>query len=297
MPTTIRTRCPAKINLALSVGAPADNGYHPIASWMVTVDLFDDLLLERLDDDDQSRYTIGWADDAPQPTTIDWPTGSDLIVRAHRLLEAHVGGRLPIRATLTKRIPVGAGLAGGSSDGAGMLKAIDRLFDLKLGDASLTAMASELGSDLAFFFSTGSAIITGYGERLEPGPPMGSADPLHLALIMPPLHCNTGAVYRAFDERRPDARVDEADVRAAAGPPLAPFNDLAAPACDVEPRLATLRRSIADATGRPVHITGSGAAMFIVTDDAADAEAMAKAARSVDAGLAARAVSTIAPPT
>lgn len=321
--TTLAARCPAKVNLALSVGAPAANGYHPIASWMVAVDLFDDLALTRLDGRDaaeanpadapgpggpaepagDSTYDIAWADDAPQPTPIDWPVESDLIVKAHRLVEAAVGRSLPVAARLRKRVPVGAGLAGGSSDGAAMLAGLDRLFALNLGDGAMIELASRLGSDLAFFFSTGSAIVGGFGERLEPWPAPEEAGPVHLALLMPPLHCGTGAVYRAFDAMSPGASVDEASVRAAAGPPIAPFNDLAEPACAVEPALAEVRRVIARAVERPVHVTGSGAGLFIVADDGAEAAYLAAAAQAaapapsgVAPALAARAVKTIALP-
>jgi 4-diphosphocytidyl-2-C-methyl-D-erythritol kinase len=127
--------CPAKVNLALSVGGPTPDGYHPIASWMVAIDLADELTLERADGD--STYDIAWSDDALRPSPIDWPLESDLIVKAHRLVEAEIGRPLPARATLRKRIPVGAGLAGGSTDGAAMLKALRQLFDLDLPDQRL----------------------------------------------------------------------------------------------------------------------------------------------------------------
>ena len=113
---------------------------------------------------------------------------------------------------------------------------------------------------------------------------------------MPPLHCNTGAVYRAFDEWRPEGSVDAEAARAAAGPPITPFNDLAEPACRVEPQLRGIRETIAETTGRPVHVTGSGAAMFIVAEDAADAQTLAQRAASRAPALAGRAVRTIALP-
>jgi len=101
MNRTITIRCPAKVNLALSVGAPTTDGYHPIASWMVAIDLFDELTVEAIDG--PSRFEIGWADDAPQPSEIDWPIESDLIHKAHRMVERRVGGPLGIGDCVTRR--------------------------------------------------------------------------------------------------------------------------------------------------------------------------------------------------
>jgi 4-diphosphocytidyl-2-C-methyl-D-erythritol kinase len=179
--------CPAKVNLALSVGGPTPDGYHPIASWMVAIDLADELTLERADGD--STYDIAWSDDALRPSPIDWPLESDLIVKAHRLVEAEIGRPLPARATLRKRIPVGAGLAGGSTDGAAMLKALRQLFDLELTDQKSIDLSMQIGSDLAFFFSSGSAIVTGRGEGLREAP---IDEPIHLCLILPEFGCPPG---------------------------------------------------------------------------------------------------------
>jgi len=89
---------------------------------------------------------------------------------------------------------------------------------------------------------------------------------------MPNFGCPTGAVYRAFDQLSPGATVDEVAVeRCVAERPLQPFNELAAAACRVQPHLIHLRSRVAELTGRAVHITGSGAGMFIVAADAEDA--------------------------
>ncbi|MHB1156390.1 MAG: 4-(cytidine 5'-diphospho)-2-C-methyl-D-erythritol kinase [Phycisphaerales bacterium] len=275
----MKLQCPAKLNLALSVGAPrrgrliapatGSGEYHPITSWMVTVNLFDDLAVEPGEGD--STFDIAWADDAPQRSPIDWPVEKDLIYRGHQLIEQHVGRRLPVKVTLRKRIPVGAGMAGGSTDGAGMLKAVNEVFDLRLPRQTLIDFAMRLGSDLAFFFTSGGALVTGRGEGLEPQP--GRA--MSLVLVLPPLHCPTGAVYRKFDELSPDARVDEQAVREVIAGRREPFNDLAAAAMAVEPKLALLRDNLQKKLGRTLHITGSGAAMFVVAKNAADAAGLA----------------------
>lgn len=281
MTQPLTVQCPAKINLALAVGGPrSGDGYHPICSWMIQVSLYDQLTVEPLVRNPKSEYHIRWASDAPQPSPIDWPIEKDLIVKAHRLLERQAGRELPLRATLNKRIPVGAGMAGGSTDGAAMLQAVNRAFDLKLTPAAMIPLAAKLGSDLPFFLGRRSAIVSGVGEKLEPAP---LAARLHLALITPALHCNTAAVYRTFDAVTPAAMLDEVGVRlllkedSLLSERL--FNDLAEPAFRVEPRLRLLRDRIAADLHRPVHVTGSGAAMFILAADAAQAADLASRIR------------------
>lgn len=277
--------CPAKVNLALSVGAPLDNGFHPIASWMVAVSLYDDLTVEKVDP--SSSFDIQWADDALRPSEIDWPVEKDLAFRAHQLIEQHVGRPLPVRVTLRKRIPVGGGLAGGSSNGATMLRALNELFDLNLPRQTLIDIAMQLGSDLAFFLGEPSAIITGLGEGLEPAP---RPEPIHLALAVPAFGCPTGAVYKMFDTMLEGAKKETVPFKAGGQspfsqvreltrrtplPPDAPFNDLAAPACAVEPALAVIRQQAEEIARRPVHITGSGSGMFVIADTADHASELA----------------------
>lgn len=272
--------CPAKVNLALSIGAPDDTGYHPLASWMIALTFGDSLTLRRTDSN-ESRFNIGFADDAPRPGAVDWPLASDLAYRAHQQLEQATRRALPVDLTLAKRIPIGAGLGGGSSDAAGVLVGLNELFELNLTDAVLYEHAAALGSDVPFLVAalrgTTSATATGRGERLRPAP---LHQPIHLALVLPELACATGAVYKAFDQTmRPGATADEATVRAIAARSFvtdeALFNDLAEPACAVAPELRDAQRQVAAATDRRAHVTGSGAAMFVLADDAHNAHALA----------------------
>lgn len=284
-------RCPAKVNLALSVGAPRDTaemaGYHPIASWMVAVDLFDDL--QATPGEGPSTFDIDWADDAPAATPIDWPVESDLVYRAHALLEREAGQPLPVNVVLRKRIPAGAGLAGGSSDAATMLMTLDELFELRLPQERLIDLSGQLGSDLAFFFADGSAVVTGRGETLQPAP---MDRPTHLCLIMPAFGCATGAVYSKFDELSPGAALDEERVLRAVHGEVDCFNDLAEAACAVQPQLDVLRKQIAELTTYAVHVTGSGSGMFIVATGASHAGALA-AQVTAATGVATQAVMTI----
>ncbi len=244
---------------------------------MVAVDLYDDLTLTRLESGAESQYTINWHDDAPKPSPIDWPIEKDLAVRAHRLIESTLNLSLPVKLTLTKRIPVGAGLAGGSSDAAAALLSLRDLFSLDLDNHALAQLAGQLGSDIAFFLpekgnrTPAPAIVQGIGDQIERTPNIAThPDSPALALIIPPLTCSTPAVYRAFDECAAHtfdpSRARTLALRAQLDS-TALFNDLAEPALRVEPLLVPLRTAIETALNQPVHITGSGSCMFVVLNN------------------------------
>ncbi len=275
---TICALAPAKLNLALSVGAPNAQRMHPIASWMVTVSLHDELFLEELQADSLSLYAIIWHKDARRKSEIDWSITKDLAVRAHLAVEAHVGRKLPIKMRLEKRIPVGGGLGGGSSNAAAMLRALNELFDLKLPRETLRDIAARLGCDVPFLIDGGSAIVTGLGEQLEPAP---LPDKLHALLIFPDAACPTGAVYQTLDQLRPHGAVETDRVRALSAMQIiehdAPFNDLAYPACEVAPKLRGELEELAELTQRAAHVSGSGSTLFVLVNSALEAEILAAA--------------------
>jgi len=277
----------AKVNLALAVGAPIDDdserdGMHPIATWMAPIDLADELLVTRLEDDRLSRYAILWHADAPQPSApIDWSVRDDLAVRAHLLLEREVGRSLPVQLKLDKRIPVGGGLGGGSSDAASMLVAVRDLFELNLSDGDLRELAIQLGSDVPFFLQDredrsslgpGPAVIEGLGERCTPVRPVHPSS-AHLVLVLPEFGCPTGGVYRAFDHLITDAsgetdhvfRDVEVHKLASTGEVRSSelFNDLAAPAQQMQPKLSAVIANIERAIGATAQVTGSGSSLFL----------------------------------
>lgn len=294
MPSVVRAYAPAKVNLALSVGAPDAGGMHPIASWMVTTRFCDELTLKRLQLGTPSRYAIEWHDDAPRKTDIDWRISKDLAVRAHRALEERLGRELPVQLRMQKRIPVGGGLGGGSSDAGAMLRALDALFDLRLRSEFLEHLAQPLGSDVPFLVQGGSAIVEGFGERLS-----NAADHrTHLVLAFPDAQCPTGAVYKAFDALRGDACVDARRVRALAergADADSPFNDLADAACRVSPLLAEVRDGIESLARQSVHVSGSGSTLFLVCDSAVHADVLSDA---IGEKLGVPAISTVtAPPS
>lgn len=289
-PRTVTARAPAKLNLALSVGPPepAHAGMHPIASWMMTVDLFDDLTLTRLDAGALSRYAIMWHKDAKRRSDINWSIAKDLAVRAHVALEKHIGrvGGLPVQMKLEKRIPVGGGLGGGSSDAAVMLRAVNELFDLGLSLDELAEIGREVGSDVPFLVHGGSAIVEGFGERVRLHGPQ-EAPRVDVVIAFPEAQCPTPRVYALFDEiggarLRPETVAAVAAVAVGGGQrprlsPDAPFNDLTPAAIRAAPRLQDPLQCLAQLAERPAHVSGSGSTIFVVCDDEMHAIALADA--------------------
>ena len=305
MPGAVTIPCPAKVNLALAVGPVRDDGYHPIVSWMVALSFADELAVERLPgvatETPESAFDLAFSYDAPVSGEIDWPLADDLMFRAHRLVEQRVGRALPVRVTLRKRIPTGAGLGGGSSDAAGIVVALDQLFDLGFTAADHHALSADLGSDVHFAIGaltgTTSAIVSGLGDQIEPAPAAGTW-PIDLVLVLPPFGCPTGKVYAAFDQQAPaphSSTTDPAEMRELVNHFSPPgdglFNDLSDAAARVQPGLASLLEDLRRVCPHPPHVTGSGAACFIVTASADEAHALAEIVR-IQLGVAAIATKT-----
>lgn len=312
---TLTLRAHAKINLALAVGAACPpRGYHPICSWFAPIDLHDTLTLSRLGPGEGSRYVVEWAPGAARPSAIDWPTEKDLAVRAHALLGAE-SGPLPLEMRLSKRIPAGGGLGGGSSDAAAALIGINRLFGLGLSPARLRELSVSLGSDVAFFIDdevgaepardgggvVRPALVSGFGQTLRRvGRVAGD-----VLLIFPPFGCATGAVYRAFDEAPSagEGGLDAPRVEALVAASLAAgridagalFNDLLAPARRAEPPLGELMDrldTLARARGGRVHMTGSGSTLFALLAEGGAGDALAAELQAVGSECGCAAVRT-----
>src|SRR5438477_7604267 len=162
-------RAPAKVNLFLEVLGKRPDGYHDLATLMVAVSLFDTLEIK---EDPSATITLDLVPPAEAPGAEDRPAltpGPDnLVWRAADLLRRHAGHPRGARLRLRKRIPLAAGLAGGSSDAAATLLGLNRLWRLGLTDAELARLGAELGSDVAFFLHGPAAWCTGRGEVITP---------------------------------------------------------------------------------------------------------------------------------
>jgi 4-diphosphocytidyl-2-C-methyl-D-erythritol kinase len=269
--TTHSAACPAKINLGLKVIGRRPDGYHEIVTIFQTVDLVD-----RLEVVEAPALTI--ACDAPGVPT----DASNHILRAAealRRLRPRAAGR-GAGFRLRKAIPAGGGLGGGSSDAAGAILLLDRLWDLALTRAERFEVAASLGSDVSFFLTGGTALGTGRGEIVRSLPPI-RVRPVVLGL--PPFGLATPAVYAAL--RAPLTPVDAGVtvprlfVNFAEGNDFArATNDLEGPAFVVAPELATFRDALSSSGAEPALLSGSGSTVFGLFRDS---EVAAEAARAL----------------
>jgi 4-diphosphocytidyl-2-C-methyl-D-erythritol kinase len=264
---------PAKLNLFLEVLGKRPDGYHDIESLMVAVDLHDTLTFA---DEPSGRITLRCDD----PTL---PTGDEnLVVRAARRLKEEAGVGRGAAIALRKAIPAQAGLAGGSSDAAATLTALDRLWNLQTPPDRLDALAGEIGSDVAFFRKAPAAVCRGRGERAEAVP---LPAPLHFVLVCPPIGVRTADVYaRLVPPESPRPLGPALEALAAADPAAlggALFNRLQDVAEALEPNLRAVRRAL-QTLGPSLDghlMSGSGSAYFGLARDAA---AAAEAARRLE---------------
>ena len=189
--SSLSLRAPAKINLHLEVLGLRDDGFHELSMVMQTLDLADDLTVESAP---AGQVSLRCSD--PQ-LPVD---GSNLIVKAAELLRRHCGRpELSAQLSLSKSIPIGAGLAGGSSDGATALLLLNRYWNLQLSAAELQALAAQLGSDVAFCLQGGTQLCFGRGELLEPIDRV--AQPAVLLIKNPNVSVSTPWAYGLCKER------------------------------------------------------------------------------------------------
>lgn len=273
---------PAKINLHLRVGAPRADGFHPVFTWMVTVGLFDKLIVDR-----SPRSGAHLSCDHPELSGST--DASNLVVRAaNAFAQALYAGQTGEAAQsvpgvdirLLKHIPIGAGLGGGSSDGARILQALNLLWAAGWSNRQLADLSAQLGSDLPFFFLGPSAICLGRGELVHPHPP---PQPRLALLFFPGIHMPTPAVYKTFDRLQmgqPEAVTPPPDFEQWAHLPASQLltllqNDLEAPAFAMEPNLGRLRNDLEQTVARVVRMSGSGSTLFTLFDTQDEASAAA----------------------
>ena len=218
--SAVVVRAPAKVNLFLEVLAKRPDGYHDIATLMLAVRLFDTLVFE--------RQSEGLRLECSRP---DLSTGPDnLIMKAARLLQDKTGCRLGAQIRLVKRIPLAAGLAGGSTDAAAALTGLNQLWQLGCSVQDLAQWSGEIGSDIPFFFHTPAAWCTGRGEkvsRCSAGSPArsGAGVPEHRPVHGGGVPECRGAAKATYPERkfaRPWRPATSGSRQAAAQSPAAP---------------------------------------------------------------------------
>jgi 4-diphosphocytidyl-2-C-methyl-D-erythritol kinase len=264
----VRIRTPAKVNLFLEVLGKRPDGYHEIATLMIGVSWFDTL-----------RFAADPVGDVVLHCNhASLSTGPDnLICRAARLLRERTGCVQGASIHLEKRIPLAAGLAGGSSDAAATLAGLNQLWRLGLAAGELAAMGAELGSDIPFFFALPAAWCTGRGEKVARVSPKG---PFWFVLACPPVGLSTADVYRGVaipeqprsgDELR--RAVEAGNVEEVGG---GLFNRLQPVAEKLCPSVAELCGRLQGLRPAGVLMSGSGTSVFALCRDHGEAQRVAQ---------------------
>ncbi|MBN8528266.1 MAG: 4-(cytidine 5'-diphospho)-2-C-methyl-D-erythritol kinase [Caulobacterales bacterium] len=278
--STVFGLAPAKVNLFLHVGPLDAQGYHPLASLAVFADVGDVLAVEQAD-----RLSL----------TVTGPfggalagEGDNLVLRALRALGRAAGiGEPPLAVSLDKRLPIAAGLGGGSSDAGAAMRLAREVLGLTLDDAALAAVAAEVGADGPMCLLARSAWAEGRGERLTPEPRL---PPLPAVLVNPGVPSPTGAVYRAYDAgsgATPDRPPTPTDwsVEAVIDWLAHRRNDLQAPAIRLQPVIGQALDAAAAAPGVALaRMSGSGATVFGLCRTEEDAKATAQAMAAAHPG-------------
>ncbi|MBN1590675.1 MAG: 4-(cytidine 5'-diphospho)-2-C-methyl-D-erythritol kinase [Pirellulales bacterium] len=207
-------QAPAKLNLFFEVLGKRRDGYHEIETLMVPIGLSDTLSFE---EDSGGQIVFECLGTCPEDATVGVPAiretnpttlpvgDENLVVRAVDLIRRRAGVECGAKLRLVKRIPIAAGLGGGSSDAAAALVAANEAWQLGWPRSDLGQLAAELGSDVPFFLADGAAVCRGRGERIEPIETLGT---MAFVVVRPPEGLSTAAVYQRCEVPEKPKHVD-----------------------------------------------------------------------------------------
>ena len=266
---TLTLQAHAKINLTLEARAKRADGYHEISTILQTISLADNLTFE-------PGKILDFRCDVPGLQSPD-----NLVLKAARLLQQTTGSNKGAIISLTKNIPVAAGLGSGATDAAATLVGLNRLWELNISPKKLTDLAAKLGSDVAFFLYGGTALAKGRGEQITPLPPISQ---LWLVLLKPPVEPVPNKTAQLYSQLNPShftsgqltqklvahlnhgGKVEDSFI----------FNVFEQVAFDFFPKLTEYRSILLKAGARSVHLAGSGPTLFALASDKAHGEALLK---------------------
>ena len=264
-------KAPAKINLQLSVGAKGDDGYHDLATVFQAVSLYDEITVTH--GENGSGITLRFSGENPHIANL--PTNNkNLAYKAAQLFAQRKKVSLDLVIEIRKQIPIAGGMAGGSANAAGVLVALDSLYETKMTKDELIIIARQLGSDVPFSLTGGTAVGTGRGDRLTPALARGT---FHWVLAYSSQGLSTPAVYeecdrlrQGFAQRQP--RVNEELMHAlSSGDPVSLgkslVNDLQAAACSLRPALKLAISAGMDSGAIGALVSGSGPTVAFLAKD------------------------------
>lgn len=269
----VHTRAPGKINVFLKVGAVMDDGYHDVATAYQAVSLFEDVRAYPADD-----FSVSFS--GPVDCSAVPVDGSNLAIKAAKLLARKTGYHGGVRLEIVKSVPVAGGMGGGSADAAATLLACDMLWGVDSPKDELVTLAARLGADVPFALLGGTAIGTGRGDQLSPALAQGQ---FHWVLVLPEDGNSTPEVYRELDRHR---ERHSREIRAVGGQPAVDANvlqalragdaamlaeslsnDLQAPAIHLAPRIGEVLELGEESGALAGIVSGSGPTVAFLTAD------------------------------
>ena len=262
-------RVPAKINLQLAVGPLGQDDFHEVTTVFQAISLFDDVSVKFATENSGTLLTLSGATSGGVPTDDE-----NLAIRAAKLMSDKYDLTTDLAIHLKKEIPVAGGMAGGSADAAGVIVAIDSLFEIGLSRDEMESVAAQLGSDVPFGISGGIAIGRGRGDQLTPALSRGS---YHWVLALSGQGLSTPAVYQECDRLREgldiaNPQVSDAMMQAlragdavALGAALS--NDLQPAACSLRPALRLVLDVGRDYGALGGIVSGSGPTVAFLVED------------------------------
>lgn len=261
---------PAKINLFLEIKGKRDDGYHNVLTWLHTIDLADELKIGV----SESEYCKLRTHD----TSI--PFGKrNLCIKAYEAMKADAGIDKPVEIQLDKVIPLGSGLAGGSSNAASVIRGANQLFNLGMPEDRLRDIGSKVGTDVPFFITGGSALGRGRGTELTPLPPFPA--PLWLVLAKPEAKVSTGDAYKWIKGHHGEKNIDEAELSGKIEAGDFEFlcsilhNSFENVIFEKYPQLEDIRKRLLDEGCAAARMTGSGSTVYGLCENEEKARAVA----------------------
>ena len=261
---------PAKLNLSLDVVGTLPGGYHALDMVMQAVELHESLLLRRSDD-----LTVR------MPGSFVPINQKNTAIKAALAFFRYTGLLAGVDITIRKRVPVRAGMAGGSADAAGVLVGLDALYGARLSMSELCALGASIGADVPFALMGGTCRVQGKGDLLKPLPPCPDC---WFVVVMPSIGVSTPEAFKRYDEQgsplHPDCEAQEQAIRAGDLRGLCAAAGNALEACSGARETAAIRAAL-DAGGALASLmTGSGAAVFGIFDAEDRARAAAESLRA-----------------
>ena len=258
-----KINCPAKINLFLNITNKRPDGFHELQSLVTKINLFDELSVEK-----STKFSLEI--DGEFANFIDINDNLFIKIFNYFVKNFHIDNNLKI--ILQKNIPVGAGLGGGSSNGAYFIKILNEIFYLKLSKKAMQKISLNFGSDIAFFFENGPCLMSGRGEFLSPIPQFkNNLKKLKILLINPKIHLSTKEIFQDFAQKNykfSEIFSEKIFLKKSLQEILTIFNnDLEETAITKEPMISEILQNLRKFSPICAKMSGSGSSCFAIFDD------------------------------